>query len=771
MSGSTKTPALEGTFTNNDYEHIWIKLIIRERIIIIGCIYYPPDGNIDSEIADLILNMRQLSENQFPGCYFLTGGDFNSFDESLLLNFSDLELIPSAPTRENKTLDKIFINHSGLYKEAQVIETYLKFDHKGVLCEPTQPHTERCFRTFRETKFRNKQQLGLFLDSIDILEATNATDPNSSYENLQNLIMEALDQTCPLKKVKLSDRDPPFMTPYLKSLLKKKYQLKRRNRSSVNLEEEIKNEIKKNLTRGKRGTALWWKEINTLAGRTKSKSTIKHNAHELNDFFANICTTENYRKPEQKSTASEEVSEITIQQVYDELRNLKRTTTGPDGIPSWLLKDNAHNFAEPLAVIFNASIKQALVPAIFKMARIVPIPKTSEPKNFGDYRPVSITSIVSRIFEKIVMKRFVSSQYNTWLPSNQHGFRNGASTTTAILELQNHVASSEEKHFDYMRILSVDLSKAFDSVQHNLIVEKLSKVDPPINNYIINWISNFLTDRQIYTQFEAQTSDLRLINQGVPQGTVLGPPLFNTSAFDMNVNTIPNAEITKFADDSNCTISCTTDNDNTLVALDSLKRWCGENRFTLNESKTKVLTVKFKRREFSLLKHEEIAKVDEMKVLGFILDNKLSFKSHVLQSCKKASSICYLLVRLKNLGFTPEVLTLLYKSLVLSILTYGLPVWGGAPISTLQNIDKVQKRAMNLGIIKRFTPIKRLIEENDMQLLQKIKSPDHILHHLLPTRSEYADGRLRTRETSSNFKLEKNMKLFPHRALRKLSFK
>ena len=78
---------------------------------------------------------------------------------------------------------------------------------------------------------------------------------------------------------------------------------------------------------------------------------------------------------------------------------------------------------------------------------------------------------------------------------------------------------------------------------------------------------------------------------------------------------------------------------------------------------------------------------------------------------------------------------------------------------------------MNLGIIKRFTPIKRLIEENDMQLLQKMKSPDHILHHLLPTRSEYADGRLRTREISSNFKLEKNMKLFPHRALRKLSFK
>ena len=85
----------------------------------------------------------------------------------------------------------------------------------------------------------------------------------------------------------------------------------------MNLEEEIKNEIKKNLTRGKRGTALWWKVINTLAGRTKGKSTIKHNAHELNDFFANICTTENYRKPEPKSTASEEVPEITIQQVYD----------------------------------------------------------------------------------------------------------------------------------------------------------------------------------------------------------------------------------------------------------------------------------------------------------------------------------------------------------------------------------------------------------------------------------------------------------------------
>ena len=159
---------------------VLIQSIGRKIIFLLYKLFFSV-GNIDSELADLILNMRQLSENQFPGCYFLTGGDFNSFDESLLLNFSDLELIPSAPTRENKTLDKIFINHCGLYKEAQVIETYLKSDHKGVLCEPTQPHTERCFRTFRETKFRNKQQLGLFLDSIDILEATNATDPNSSY--------------------------------------------------------------------------------------------------------------------------------------------------------------------------------------------------------------------------------------------------------------------------------------------------------------------------------------------------------------------------------------------------------------------------------------------------------------------------------------------------------------------------------------------------------------------------------------------------------------
>ena len=145
--------------------------------------------------------------------------------------------------------------------------------------------------------------------------------------------------------------------------------------------------------------------------------------------------------------------------------------------------------------MFNRSLETNIVPSLMKRSGIFPIPKGKNPSEASDYRPVSITPVISRFFERMIMNCFVSEQYNYYLPRNQHGFRKHASTTTAMILSQQQTATFQKTKAGSVRILSVDLSKAFDRVQHHIVIKKLSQVTPEINPFIINWVASFLKNR------------------------------------------------------------------------------------------------------------------------------------------------------------------------------------------------------------------------------------------------------------------------------------
>ena len=750
-------------------ETLWLNCVLNERNFFVGCIYYPPDSNCDIQLAEYILDKREIVLRKNPACTFLVAGDLNNFNSDLLTDFSDLVQINKNPTRFEKILDKVLCSKPELYKPTSVINCYLSTDHLAVYCEPLQEKTERYHASFRKASFANREVFGITLDRVD-MSLIDYSCPDLAFTQLNNLLLELLDVTCPIKTVRLSARDPNYMTPLLKSLLKKKYRMKKKDRISTEIENAIKMEIKKNLTKSKRGTKSWWQEVNYLTGRKNLTSTANHEPDELNQYFADICTSTEYIEPHVCNVSGYDSPEVSLQQIYSQLKRLKQTATGPDQIPYWVWKENAHSLAEPVLKILNLSILQTKVPSLLQTAKIVPIAKCKAPMGPEDYRPISITPVISRFFERIIMKNFISAQYNSWLPKNQHGFRNSASTTTAMICLQQEIASFQKSKADYIQILSIDLSKAFDRAQHSIIIDKLQSVRPEINPFIINWIANFLQDRKIFTESNSQRSNLLCINQGVPQGTVLGPPLFNTVSYDLDLESTNSARIIKFADDANSVIAGFGSVENTMKVLEEIKTWCSTNNFILNEGKTKLMTVK--PNDISLVPQafDGIEQVEELKILGVLFDSRLTFSSHIKSLCKKVTSSIYLLYRLKTFGMNISALDILYKILVQSKITYALPVWACANSTELADVDKVQRRALKLGVTSTFTPIFELIENHDNKLLQSSSKQDHILHSKLPKRETYAENRLKEKAVAAHEKLEKHFKLFPARALRNKNF-
>ena len=148
---------------------------------------------------------------------------------------------------------------------------------------------------------------------------------------------------------------------------------------------------------------------------------------------------------------------------------------GAEGIPSWVLKNNAHNLAEVLCDVLNKIIEEGASPQSWKISIIRAIPKVKSPRKWKDLRPVAITPILSRLFERVIYKNSMERSYNNHILGNDFGFRNFGSTSNAVIRIQNICSNFHNTNYEYVRIFSLDLSKALDRVPHHLIVNSLKE--------------------------------------------------------------------------------------------------------------------------------------------------------------------------------------------------------------------------------------------------------------------------------------------------------
>ena len=218
--------------------------------------------------------------------------------------------------------------------------------------------------------------------------------------------------------------------------------------------------------------------------------------------------------------------QLSLAQVYHTLSRIKRTATGPDGIPFLVWKEHAAIFTPVIEALWNRSLATQSWPKRWKEANINPLPKVDVPTEYANFRGINVTSVIARAFEKTVYFSFNKTCLDKYLSNSQFAYRSGGSCTNALLKIQNgYLKSLDKKDTQVVRIFTMDFSKAFDSVKQNLLVQKLKKT--PFNPYIINWYISFLEERKQRVVYNGVKCEWKEVNKGTTQGSVSGPYLFN----------------------------------------------------------------------------------------------------------------------------------------------------------------------------------------------------------------------------------------------------
>ena len=349
--------------------------------------------------------------------------------------------------------------------------------------------------------------------------------------------------------------------------------------------------------------------------------------------------------------------------------------TGPDGIAPRLLREAGQSIVPSLTRLINLSLTLAKVPKSWKTANVIPLFKKGEKSDITNYRPVSLLPSVSKILERIVFKSVYNYiKDNHLLSPHQSGFQCGDSTINQLSFLY-HTFCEALDHKKEVRIVFCDISKAFDRVWHDGLLYKIKKFG--IAGNLLNWFTDYLSERYQRVIIRGQESNFGLIKAGVPQGSVLGPLLFLIYIND--ITSVTECNIKLFADDTILYI----DIDNPVAAansmnndLQNIEKWADQWLINFSPAKTKLMTCSFKNsaREPIRFGNEQLTDVTSHKHLGLTLSKNLSWTVHIRTILDSVASMSNVLKRLKYVIDRKSIETI-YFSFMRPKLEYASHIW------------------------------------------------------------------------------------------------
>ena len=399
--------------------------------------------------------------------------------------------------------------------------------------------------------------------------------------------------------------------------------------------------------------------------------------------------------PSGSSETNEKLLDITIspEVIIEAIKDMPNSAApGPDKVPCVLLKECDSVLAPILSRLWKASFDSGQTAAIFKRQTIVPLFKKGNRGLPSNYRPVSLTSHLCKLFERVVRKELVSFlEEQELITPDQHGFRIGRSCLTQLVDHLDSVLRDLESGHN-VDVIYIDMAKAFDKVCHTRLLSKLSAAG--IGGKLLKWIESFLVGRTQTVVVDGKLSEVETVKSGVPQGTVLGPVLFILYVNDMP-DILKHSSMKLFADDAKLHKTIKSDADRALLLedMENVSKWAQENSMELNSNKFQLLQHGRSddlKKPYTLPSGHTIHGDSSVRDLGITIDPQLNWKEHTSKITKTANQVCGKLLRTFETR-DEETMMVLFKTYIRPHLEYLSPIWSPYEIGEIQRIEAIQR--------------------------------------------------------------------------------
>ncbi len=751
---------------------------------VVTAVYIPPQA--DSSLALSKLH-DELSGyiNIHPDAACIVAGDFNKANlKKVIPNFHQHI---SCPTRGLNTLDHCYTQFKNAHK-AHSLPAFGKSDHAAIFLTPDykqrilqEPPVEREVTRWSP---HSEATLQASLDDVDWdMFRASSSDVSEFTEVALSFVNTLTEQATETVTIKTFSNQKPWVDRTIRDAVNHRtaaynagilsgnmseyksscYALRRAVRAAKRrYSERIESHFQLN------DSQRMWQGLKTICSSGNNNSVeVRADpllAVELNNFYGRFECNSGAILPSSVSRSSRQSSDvyaITLSEddVRRELRRVNvRKAAGPDGITGRVLRSCADQLAGLFTSIFNESLATSVVPTPFKKSVIIPVPKNSKPSCLNDYRPVALTSTVMKVFERLLKKHICSSIPATLDPL-QFAYRPNRSTDDAISQvLHSSLTHIDSKNGNYVRLLFIDYSSAFNTIVPTKLAAKLS--DLGLNTSLCDWIQDFLTARPQVVKVGQFTSNSITLNIGAPQGCVLSPLLYSLYTHDC-VSSHSSTSIIKFADDT--VVLGLINNDDETAYLDEVERltsWCQDNCLSLNVSKTKELIVDFRKRQQQpytplMISGTPVERVSSFKYLGVNISEDLTWTTHIQTQVKKAKQRLYHLRQLRKFRVSPAILKTFYSGAIESVLTQCISVWynnaTNQDCKALQRVVRLAERISGSALPSLQGIYLKRCRSRTAKIIKDSNHPGNHLFRLLPSGRRYRSLMAKTERLRKSF--------------------
>ena len=744
------------SIVNEDIELLTVKITSSSTNYILCAIYRPQSKHIRVEEFTNILSTL-MQKDSIRNNKVIVIGDLNinllehashTATNNFLANLQTVNFHPhiSRPTRfpdsvnlsEPSLLDHIYTNFSSNFKSG--ILHFPISDHLPIFLNISVPaKTHKLHKIeFRDMSQDNKLSFSQKISSVQWFDLLSSPDINNNFSIFLTKLQDLYTECFPIKTKFISDKrlQNPWITQNILNSIKTKNDLYKDFKIGIVTERQFKDyrntlnalikETKKSyyiniFTDYRNDTRKIWNTINEFYKKkntTENPTFITVDDMNINDpiliseafnkFYTNIAPKLEQNLPPSTDNPlhfirgdypfSMTVPPIIPYDVIDIINSLKNKKGNVKEISVSLIKLNKIHIAIPVSILFNQSVTEGKFPECLKHATVIPIYKKGPKNDVGNYRPISMLSVFSKIFEKLMKKHLINflDQKHIIIPE-QYGFRKGKSTYDALNVFTEDIYAALDSQRSLLSIY-IDFTKAFDTIRHDILLQKLYHYG--IRGVIHEWFKDYLSNRSQSTKFQSHVSLPRPVNYGVPQGSVLGPILFLIYINDLG-HVFTEFKTILFADDATLYISGDDTNSIIHTANNELKifyKWCITNRLTVNLKKTYYML--FTNRQVNspppLLFHDTIiTKANQHSLLGITIDDNMTFKPHISNLLLKLSRIVSLLYLIRNV-MPSYVLKILYNAHVLPHFHYCTSIWCNTYPTHLLPLVRLQKKIVRI---------------------------------------------------------------------------